>query len=679
MLSEINDLIEKKSYWIAVEKIIVIFKKHPSLLEKLFGLELSQKLSSEEQDLYQEFKKIIDKGYNEIIEFAIDTMYNVVRDDSKYDQFVKKFRNKLADYQREKEITLNENEWTDLQLRHRTKEYPACDLSISFDEENLIIKSEVRDLHFKDGNRSWRYGDGFIINFILPRQEELEDCVDSNRFYGLGFSVISGKPLGQLINHSGKYYLRNHEFLNPKIDIFESEKKANYLIKIPWSFLEPFRPLLDGTGGLNIIYTSQNDDQSKTLLQYIPEGHYDSEMTKYRRFAPLHLKQSKNSKIQLTGELENRLLAERKFKIKYVIYSDKEIAKDLTIKISNSKEEAVIEAVKSLQLKKGKNIIEDTISLPSKTSGLLNLIFKLEGAKDWNETCFIYDKDLLSTYEKQLENLEGEDILILNNSIYSIRYRINHLNQLINEFENRDNPKTIAEKFEELPILIKEIEEKKSIFIKGGYLLASFLSPTDNELQPYSIYLPDDFDPKEKYNLMMVFHGSGVDELFPVKMAGEGFGDKGFIIFGPRGRGLSDEYKGQSEIDSVDILKIMQEMFQIDETYAFGFSMGGYGAWRLTFKYPEYFDKAIIIAGYAFKKDRNIPEDDMRNFIGKSKDIDYFVMHGTDDHAVAIGPTDEFIEVLIKECYNVEYIRVEGGGHGNFSFDKELVSWLMKF
>ena len=54
-------------------------------------------------------------------------------------------------------------------------------------------------------------------------------------------------------------------------------------------------------------------------------------------------------------------------------------------------------------------------------------------------------------------------------------------------------------------------------------------------------------------------------------------------------------------------------------------------------------------------------------------------MHGTDDHAVAIEPTDEFIEVLKNEGYKVEYPRVEGGGHGNFSFDKELISWLMKF
>ncbi len=226
---------------------------------------------------------------------------------------------------------------------------------------------------------------------------------------------------------------------------------------------------------------------------------------------------------------------------------------------------------------------------------------------------------------------------------------------------------------------IEDLIEKKSIFIKSGYLLASFISPTDNELQPYSLFLPDDFDPKKKYNLLMVLHGSGVDELSPVKKAGEGFSDKGFIIFGPRGRGLSDEYKGQSEIDSIDLLKIMQEMFQIDETYVFGFSMGGYGVWRLTFKYPEYFDKAIIIAGYAFKRGRNNAEDDMRNFVGKSKDIAYFVMHGTDDHAVAIEPTDEFIEVLKNEGYNVEYTRVEGGGHGNFSFDKELISWFMKF
>lgn len=85
MLSEIEILIDKKSFWNTVVKINIIFKKHPGHMEKLFGLELSLPLNSEEQDSLQEFNKLIDKGHNGIIEFATDTTYNEIREDSKYE------------------------------------------------------------------------------------------------------------------------------------------------------------------------------------------------------------------------------------------------------------------------------------------------------------------------------------------------------------------------------------------------------------------------------------------------------------------------------------------------------------------------------------------------------------------------------------------------------------------
>jgi hypothetical protein len=44
--------------------------------------------------------------------------------------------------------------------------YPRVELSSSFDTECFKIKAVVHDTHFKDGDRSWRYGDGFLINFI---------------------------------------------------------------------------------------------------------------------------------------------------------------------------------------------------------------------------------------------------------------------------------------------------------------------------------------------------------------------------------------------------------------------------------------------------------------------------------------------------------------------------------
>ena len=69
-----------------------------------------------------------------------------------------------------------------------------------------------------------------------------------------------------------------------------------------------------------------------------------------------------------------------------------------------------------------------------------------------------------------------------------------------------------------------------------------------------------------------------------------------FIVVGPRGRGLSDYYIGQTEKDVFEVVELTKKMFKIKKTIILGFSMGGYGVWRLTFLYPDIWDgKCILI------------------------------------------------------------------------------------
>ena len=69
-------------------------------------------------------------------------------------------------------------------------------MGISYDKDFLLIKARVKDTHFKDGNRAWRYGDGFFINIAAPKN--LTEAY-TNRYYAYGFCLEKGKPISTLI------------------------------------------------------------------------------------------------------------------------------------------------------------------------------------------------------------------------------------------------------------------------------------------------------------------------------------------------------------------------------------------------------------------------------------------------------------------------------------------------
>jgi hypothetical protein len=135
-------------------------------------------------------------------------------------------------------IIINENKWTEISLPSATQ-LPKVNLSISFTNAELLIKATVRDNHFKDGDRSWRYGDGFYINFV----EQLENQKDSsNNFYGFGFSLQDKKPVSVLVNKDGNYFPNISAPPAPEIQIDELLKTAFYNIRIPWECVYPYHP-----------------------------------------------------------------------------------------------------------------------------------------------------------------------------------------------------------------------------------------------------------------------------------------------------------------------------------------------------------------------------------------------------------------------------------------------------
>lgn len=669
----LDELIKEGKYAEAMEILRGRLKERPDDPDTLFRLACLHSLSGEVEKALESLRAAVLNGYDDYIQISIDTDFEGILGLPQYREMIdlarKRLEERMAREQLGRVIRLREREWTDVVLRHHTDEHPSADLSLSFDTEALRIRAAVYDLHFKDGNRSWRYGDGFFINFVMPERDEM---ADSDRFYSLGFSLREGKPIAVLVNRNGTYYLSNVP--GASIEIEAEGRRALYSISLPWPSLAPFRPLMDERAGINILYISQNDDRSKKYLKLVDDPHYDSERTDKRRFVPLYFEQSPKSELQFMAELESRLLDKPEIGVSLVAYSPEERDVELSIEINGAGGHVVKIHVQK-HLKKGKAWFKESIKLKGLEEGIYTLAANLEGANGWTETFYKYDNPTIPRLKDEIENLEedGDDPL-LKSSVCALRFRLSEIEEKITGFQLRDDPEPLSEKVDDLRMLIERTRDEGSIYNITGYLRTAYVSPIDGALQPYSLFFPEGFSPDEPRDLLVMLHGSGVDEVWTVKKVSGAFGN--FLVVGPRGRWLSDFWVGDSERDALDVIRDVRGMFRVGRIILAGFSMGGYGSWRLSFLHPGLFDGVIVIAGTLHNLRNDIPEHDMHNHIGPSKGLPYLVIHGTDDHSSDIRHTDKFVELLREEGYDIEYVRVEGGGHGNFDPTGYVREWL---
>jgi CubicO group peptidase (beta-lactamase class C family) len=572
----------------------------------------------------------------------------------------------------QKAIYLEDGSWTKI-LFHTLNNQPKIKVKVSFNKDSLLLIAIVTDKHFKDRKQAWRYGDGFLINFVLPKNFSHPY---SNNFHAFGFSLKKGEPTTILLNKDGKYYLKSYPKISPQISFNELENKAIYKISLPWSALYPFNPLIDKKAGINIRYISRNNNKYSKTIKYIQDGAFDSENSRLRRYAPLFFNFNKNSELNLTGRINDRLTTSRNVQLKIALWSVLKRQAYYTLKITNRSGETIKEEAFKLSLLSGLNIFNREVILPE-ADGLYKINLHMNEQISWSGYICKYNNNFIPELKIKLKKLRSlKTSPSLESSIDGLTYHLNELKEQIATFDARKDLKVICKNLELINELFTSCQQKRTIYNRKGYLLSAFKSSQDYSLQPFSIYLPDNFDPLKQYPLTLVLHDSGVDEVgFLHRTAGH-FRDQRHIIIAPRGRNLYSWYMGKTEADIVDLIKIVKRIFKVKKTYIYGFSMGGYGAWRMSLLHPDLFDYAICVSAPLSPWRKVSLSEDIRKSIGKGKKLKYLVIHGIDDHADEIQKTDQFVNELNKNGYLVRYLRVKDGGHNNFNPRKMIKNWL---
>ncbi|QDU50924.1 carboxylesterase family protein [Gimesia panareensis] len=191
----------------------------------------------------------------------------------------------------------------------------------------------------------------------------------------------------------------------------------------------------------------------------------------------------------------------------------------------------------------------------------------------------------------------------------------------------------------------------------------------------YLIYLPENYDEKEKWPLMLFLHGAGErgDDLDLVTIHGPPMLIKNgkqfpFIVVSPQ----CPKDQLWQPVELTALLNEIEKKYKVDKDriYVTGLSMGGFGTWSLAAYTPYRFAALVPICGGGEKF-----------WVKKIKHVPIWVFHGAKDTAVPLERSQSLVDVLKKEKADVSFTIYPEAGHNSWTetYDNpKLYEWLLQ-
>lgn len=193
---------------------------------------------------------------------------------------------------------------------------------------------------------------------------------------------------------------------------------------------------------------------------------------------------------------------------------------------------------------------------------------------------------------------------------------------------------------------------------------------------PYLLYLPEEYDARRAWPLLLYLHGSGergtdlelVKRHGPPKLIAEGQPFP-FIVVSPQCA------KFEGWMTKLHVLGLLLD--EIESTYAIdtarlyvtGNSMGGYGTWGLAIVYPQRFAAIAPICGGGDP-----------SAVCEIKDVPVWTFHGAKDTVIPVEHSEQMVEHL-KACGgNVQFTIYPDGEHDAWTrtyANPQLYTWLL--
>ena len=230
-----------------------------------------------------------------------------------------------------------------------------------------------------------------------------------------------------------------------------------------------------------------------------------------------------------------------------------------------------------------------------------------------------------------------------------------------------------------------------STYAPGPQVL-TFLSDVDDSDQPYAVYIPNQFDPKKPYPLVISLHGAYSNHRVNLRrvfgrgnLPGETDAEASryfpklrevqYIVASPFARGTLG-YQGIPEKDVYDVLADVKRRFLIDEDriYLTGLSMGGGGALWLGLTRPDLWAAIAPVCPAVPAGTETLAPNALH--------VPVHLFHGERDPVVPVSVSRQWHKDLSELGAGVEYVEFPGVRHNSWDGayrNAAIFDWFSRF
>jgi predicted peptidase len=210
------------------------------------------------------------------------------------------------------------------------------------------------------------------------------------------------------------------------------------------------------------------------------------------------------------------------------------------------------------------------------------------------------------------------------------------------------------------------------------------------ETLPYRLFVPQNYDRKKKYPLVVYLHGGGGvgDDNLKQIQGGNGYLIDFFtqsetqtrypaLVVAPQsngdgwiGRPLANPSPTRQLKLVVELIEELRRTYTIDRSrlYVAGQSLGGFGTFAIVSEFPKLFAAGVPLCGGA-------DESKVLSIIKTP----LWIFHGEQDEAVPVDYSRRITAAIKKAGGSVKYTEYPGAGHNiwlKVVKEPELLSWL---
>jgi predicted esterase len=588
-----------------------------------------------------------------------------------------------------------DDDLSDLPVREYTRmiryEYddaiPAANYRLAYGTDffYLYIEAEADSLAFRD--RAYQMGDGFHMVLAVPQP----DNAPTEEFYVLACSAVD-QPRMEWSRRIFWYYNVHDIFVqtsdDTKLEFHDGDGVISFELFLPWHDVHPYHPWISEGIGFNLRLV-RAFGETGTLKYDVVHDHCINCELKPRHYARLQFEEPIS-----TGQAQTFVQADRghifegdTLTLTAVTASDSAGEESVTVLVLAGEGDAV--AYENTTYETSSGITRHTIEVDTERliAGGYRIKWQIGTSDSFTEDGLTvlpnFDlNSIRSNFRKMPSNISLS-------SLSSMEFKLQEVAAQIDSAKHYET--CLSERFR-LARVINDIAEaaarRDPYMEETGFIRKAYLSDLDGTLQPYIIWVPEDFDPNSRYPMLVYLHGSASTEYDLLGSGARRMIPEGFIALAPRGRGTSNCYTfDNAQEDIAEAIDAVIADYPIDPLRIIlsGFSMGGYGVYRTHYETPGKFRALAILSGNPSIAKDWFPGNDYPDFIDPEmlsifRDVPIFIFHGEQDRNAPFELTRTIVYLLEESGARVAFYSEADKGHEEASEEtyQAYYEWVRK-